>query len=337
MLCKFSKHLIRTPATATLLHRFGAFCACVCGTIAKILKFAMSTLELCEKFFDTRDVYKLMSLEKTASEKEVKKAYHKLSLLVHPDRVPEEQKAEATEKFKVLSKLYQVLTDTQKRALYDEQGIIDDDDDGDSKLSSWLELWSKIFKPITEEEINTYEKEYIGSELECTDIKKAYLGGKGCINYLMNHVPFMKVEDEPRIQKIVEGWIAAGEVPEYKIFTEEPAAKRKKRHQKYARESKEAKVIKERIDRKQKEKDEQDMEANGGDLQQMILARRNQRESNFSSMMDRLMEKYGGEDDDDIVDFSAFEKKSKKKSAKKPAQQSPAKKLRGIKNGRVKK
>lgn len=299
----------------------------------------MSTLELCEKFFGTRDVYKLMSLEKSASEKEVKKAYHKLSLLVHPDRVPEDQKEEATEKFKVLSKLYQVLTDTQKRALYDEQGIIDDDDDGESKLSSWLELWSKIFKPITEEEINTYEKEYIGSELECTDIKKAYLGGKGCINYLMNHVPFMKVEDEPRIQKIVEGWIAAGEVPEYKIFTEEPAAKRKKRHQKYARESKEAKVIKERIDRKQKEKDEQDLEANGGDLQQMILARRNKRESNFSSMMDRLMEKYGGEDDDDIVDFSAFEKKSKKKSAKKPAaaQQSPAKKLRGIKNGRVKK
>ncbi|KAH8277450.1 hypothetical protein KR026_011112 [Drosophila bipectinata] len=297
----------------------------------------MSTLELCEKYFGTRDMYKLMSLEKSASEKEVKKAYHKLSLLVHPDRVPDEQKEESTEKFKVLSKLYQVLTDTQKRALYDEQGIIDDDD-GDSKLSSWLDLWSKIFKPITEEEINTYEKEYIGSELECSDIKKAYLGGKGCINYMMNHVPFMKVEDEPRIQKLVQGWIAAGEVPEHKIFTEEPAAKRKKRHQKYARESKEAKVIKERIDRRKKEKDEQDLEASGGDLQQMILARRNKRESNFSSMMDRLMEKYSGVDDDDEVDFSALEKNfKKKKSAKKPAHKSPAKKLHGVKNGRVEK
>ncbi|KAH8368573.1 hypothetical protein KR200_001768, partial [Drosophila serrata] len=39
----------------------------------------MSTLELCEKFFGTRDVYKLLDLKKTASEKEVKKAYHKLS------------------------------------------------------------------------------------------------------------------------------------------------------------------------------------------------------------------------------------------------------------------
>ncbi|KAH8382150.1 hypothetical protein KR009_002072 [Drosophila setifemur] len=299
----------------------------------------MSTLELCEKYFATRDVYQLMSLEKGASDKEVKKAYHKLSMLVHPDRVPEGQKEEATEKFKVLSKLYQILTDTQKRALYDEQGVIDDDDDGDSKLSSWLDLWSKIFKPITEETINNYEREYVDSELERTDIRKAYLGGKGCINYLMNHVPFMKVEDEPRIKEIVSGWIAKDEVPEFKIFTEEPAAKRKKRHQKYARESKEAKVIKERIQRRQKEKDEQDLEANNGDLQQMILARRNQRESNFGSMMDRLMEKYGGDDDSDTVDFSTFEttSKKKKKASKKPAKSSPKPKLNGVKTGRVEK
>ncbi|EDV49549.2 LOW QUALITY PROTEIN: uncharacterized protein Dere_GG17234 [Drosophila erecta] len=296
----------------------------------------MSTLELCEKYFGTRDVYKLMDLAKGSGEKEVKKAYHKLSLLVHPDRVPEEQKAESTEKFKVLSKLYQVLTDTQKRALYDEQGLIDDDDESESKLSSWLELWSKIFKPISEEDINNYEKEYVESELERTDVKKAYLGGKGCINHLMNHVPFMKVEDEPRIQKIVQQMIASGEVPEYKIFTEEPAASAQKRHQKYAREFKEAKVIKERLKRRQKEKDDQDLADNGGDLQQMILARRNQRESNFGSLMDRLMEKYGNDDDSDTVDFSAFEKK-KKKSKKPAAKQEPKQKLSGVKTGRVEK
>lgn len=43
------------------------------------------------------------------------------------------------------------------------------------------------------------------SELEKTDIKKAYLNGKGCINYMMNSVPFMAVEDEPRIMEIVKG------------------------------------------------------------------------------------------------------------------------------------
>ncbi|XP_022209979.1 J domain-containing protein CG6693 [Drosophila obscura] len=296
----------------------------------------MSTLELCEKYFETRDVYKLMSLQKDAKEKEIKKAYHKLSLLVHPDRVPDDQKEESTEKFKVLSKIYQVLTDTQKRALYDEQGVIDDDDDAEGKLSSWLELWSKIFKPISEEDINNYEKEYVESELERTDIKKAYLGGKGCINYLMNHVPFMKVEDEPRIKVIVEAMIAAEEVPEYKIFTEEPSAKRKKRHNKYAREFKEAAVIKERIQRRQQQKDEEDLEASGGNLQQMILARKNHRESNYNSLMDRLLEKYGGEDDSQSVDFGSFEKKKKSKS-KKSSKPNAKEKLKSVRSGRVEK
>lgn len=292
----------------------------------------MSTLELCEKYFGTRDVYKLMEIEKDAKDKDIKKAYHKLSLLCHPDRVPEAQKEESTEKFKVLSKIYQVLTDPQRRGLYDEQGIIDDDDEG--KMASWMELWQKLFKPLTTEDISNFEKDYIDSDLEKRDIKMAYLGGKGCINYMMNHVPFMGVEDEPRIKKIVVSMIESEEVPEYKIFTEEPTAKRNKRHKKYARESEEAKVIKERIERRQQKDAEAAQEASNGNLEQMILARKNQRESNYNSLMDRLLEKYGGEDDSDSVDFSAFDKKKKlkkKTSSKKSA------KSNGVKTGRVEK
>lgn len=51
----------------------------------------------------------------------VKKAYYKVALRVHPDRVPEEEKEEATEKFKILAKLNEVLSDKNKKALYDEQ------------------------------------------------------------------------------------------------------------------------------------------------------------------------------------------------------------------------
>lgn len=132
----------------------------------------------------------------------VKKAYYRLALKDHPDRVPESEKEDATEKFKVLTKLNEMLTDNDKRKLYDEKGIIDDDDD---QSLCWLELWKQFFKPITTQDINNYEKEYIGSELEKTDIKKAYLNGKGCINYMMNCVPFMRVEDEPRIMELVKG------------------------------------------------------------------------------------------------------------------------------------
>jgi DnaJ family protein C protein 9 len=52
----------------------------------------------------------------------VQKAYHKLSLLVHPDRVEEKEKIEATEKFKVLGKIHSILSDKDKRAIYDESG-----------------------------------------------------------------------------------------------------------------------------------------------------------------------------------------------------------------------
>lgn len=78
---------------------------------------------------------------------------------MHPDRVPEAEKLVATEKFKVLSKLQTILTDKDKKALYDERGIIDDDDD---ESVSWLDLWKQFFKPITTQDIDKYQQEYTG-------------------------------------------------------------------------------------------------------------------------------------------------------------------------------
>ena len=91
----------------------------------------------------------------------VKKAYYKCALKVHPDRVAEDEKEEATEKFKILAKLNEVLSDDSRRALYDEQGIIDDDDD-EKFGSTWLEAFKTLFKPISDTDIDNYRKEYIG-------------------------------------------------------------------------------------------------------------------------------------------------------------------------------
>lgn len=78
---------------------------------------------------------------------------------MHPDRVTESEKEEATEKFKVLTKINAVLTDPNKKALYDEQGIIDDDGDTDC---NWLKLWREFFKPITTTDIENFHQKYIG-------------------------------------------------------------------------------------------------------------------------------------------------------------------------------
>lgn len=296
-----------------------------------------STLDLCEKLYGTRDVYALFEVDKKAKESEIKKAYYKLSLKVHPDRVKEEDKQEATEKFKVLSKIHAVLSDAPKRALYDEKGIIDDDDE-ESLGANWLAMWQQFFKPITTEDITNFEKEYVGSELERNDIRKAYLGGKGCINHMLNSVPFMNCEDEPRIAVIVTEMIAAGEVPEYKIFTEEPKAKRDRRHKKYAKEALEAAAIKEKLEKKENEK-----RASSSSLEQQIALRQKDRQAGFASLLDKLAAKYGdGDDDEEAFDLDQYvaKKKSKAKGTpqgKKKQQQQGTPKGKGVKEGRVSK
>lgn len=67
-----------------------------------------------------RDYYEVLGVERTASVADVKKAYRKLALELHPDRNPGDAAAE--EKFKEASEAYSVLSDADKRAQYDRFG-----------------------------------------------------------------------------------------------------------------------------------------------------------------------------------------------------------------------
>lgn len=69
-----------------------------------------------------RDYYEILGIPKGSSADEVKKAYRGLVLKYHPDRVPAEQKKEAEARFKEISEAYAVLSDEQKRTLYDQYG-----------------------------------------------------------------------------------------------------------------------------------------------------------------------------------------------------------------------
>uniref|UniRef100_A0A8B9Z5Q0 J domain-containing protein n=1 Tax=Buteo japonicus TaxID=224669 RepID=A0A8B9Z5Q0_9AVES len=64
------------------------------------------------------DYYKVLGLQKSASQDDVKKSYHKLALKWHPDKNPS-NKVEAEKQFKAVSEAYKVLSDPQKRLLYD--------------------------------------------------------------------------------------------------------------------------------------------------------------------------------------------------------------------------
>jgi molecular chaperone DnaJ len=69
---------------------------------------------------EQRDYYELLEVSRNASEGEIKKAYRKLAMKYHPDRNPNDSSAE--EKFKEVQKAYSILSDKQKRSMYDQFG-----------------------------------------------------------------------------------------------------------------------------------------------------------------------------------------------------------------------
>ncbi|NXT51901.1 DNJB8 protein, partial [Pluvianellus socialis] len=64
------------------------------------------------------DYYKVLGLKKSASQDDVRKSYYKLALKWHPDKNPS-NKEEAEKQFKAVAKAYEVLSDPQKRLIYD--------------------------------------------------------------------------------------------------------------------------------------------------------------------------------------------------------------------------
>jgi len=67
-----------------------------------------------------KDLYDIIGVEKSASENDIKKAYRKIAMKYHPDKNPDDKEAE--KKFKEAAEAYSVLSDSQKRAQYDQFG-----------------------------------------------------------------------------------------------------------------------------------------------------------------------------------------------------------------------
>jgi len=72
--------------------------------------------------FESDDYYEVLGLDRKAKDKEIKSSYRKLALKYHPDKVSDEEKEDAEKIFVKVSEAYAVLSDKEKRNIYDKYG-----------------------------------------------------------------------------------------------------------------------------------------------------------------------------------------------------------------------
>lgn len=236
----------------------------------------MGLLKDIEEQFGVKNLYEVLGVEKDANQSAIKKAYRSLSLKHHPDKF---QSSDAkiienqTAKFQLLAKIHKILADDEKRKLYDEQGIILDDESMDN--ADWEQYWRLLFPKITEQDIQNYLNKYHESEEERNDLKRIYVQCKGDMNQIYEH---MIGFEEERTRQMLNELIEAGELDALPKFVNESRASINKRKRKIERERKEA----------------EETQNGEDDLVKALQKSAARREGAFDSMMASLEAKYCG-------------------------------------------
>ena len=227
-----------------------------------------------------------------------------MSLKYHPDKVTDDEMKETNKiKFQCLGKIYSVLSDEEKKKLYDESGIIDGEDTLFSSTGKdWDAYFRNLFKKITKEDINSYFEKYRDSNEERVDLLRIYEKCQGDMDLILEEMISEDLMDnEPRFRKILLEAIENKEVPTYELFVNENKKKASKRKAHYAKEAKEAEVLKK----------EMGIDESQDSLRNAILSRRKDQSNNF---LDNLTKKYEKIEKDKTKTFSGKKKSLKKKT-----------------------
>ena len=112
------------------------------------------------RLFDSRDPYTIFGIEYTATEAVIKRAFYRLAKIHHPDKSYDQH---STEKFQAIGKLYAILSDPEKRKIYDTSHCFDDE----IESINFAEFETRL-KP---EDILSFKKSYQGSPTEAADLQ----------------------------------------------------------------------------------------------------------------------------------------------------------------------
>ncbi len=188
------------------------------------------------------DPYETLGLENSATQSQVRSAYHKLALKHHPDKVPTEKREEADIKFKEIAFAYAILSDEKKRKSYDSTGRTD----GEGGDFDWSEFMANQYKVVINAEvIEKVKKEYVGTDEEREDVIKAYKKGKGSWQTIFDEVMMsvmLNPGDEKRFRGYIDAAIKSGAVKKFKAY-DESSGDKAKRLNKAEKEAKEAEKV----------------------------------------------------------------------------------------------
>ena len=230
-----------------------------------------------DKIFGKKSLYEILGVEKTATQDDIKRGYRKLALVFHPDRSTGDE-----DKFKALSIVHCILSDSSKRELYDNTGDVNDEDT-DENYKDWYDYFRNLFPKLTSEKIEKFSETYIGSEEERNDLIEAYKNFSGDMDKIMVVLIFAEAGEEERLCSTLDSIISFGDLQSTSKFE-----KFKAKHQAAAGNPKKKRKI-----AKKEDKPESDLSA-------LILKRNSLRGNNLAN----IMEKYGGNSRDPFDDIS---------------------------------
>nr|XP_027070047.1 chaperone protein dnaJ 6-like isoform X2 [Coffea arabica] len=245
-----------------------------------------------------KTLYEILGVERTASQQEIKKAYYKLALRLHPDKNPGDE--DAKEKFQQLQKVMSILGDEEKRALYDQTGCVDDADLAGDVCQNLKEFFQTLYKKVTEADIEEFEASYRGSETEKKDLIDLYKMHKGNMNRVFCYMLCSDQKlDSHRFKDSLDEAIAGGALKSTKLY------------EKWAKQVSETKPPTSPLKRRKKEK------KNSEDLHAIISQRQNERIGKINSMLSTLVSKHGGEPEPSEEEFEAARRKLESRKASK--------------------
>lgn len=160
------------------------------------------------------DPYQTLELPTTATPLEIKRQYKKLSLQYHPDKIQQLNSKEDAARFPEIQFAYSILSDANKRRLYDTTGSLGLAADATDDAFDWKEYFRSTTEKITIDMIEEDRLKYQGLAEERDDILRNFLYYEGDFLKLFEVIPHLEFDEtqESRVFGIVEDAVAADEL-----------------------------------------------------------------------------------------------------------------------------